>query len=166
MTFVRRHPFVTVLATIVIAALITVLVLNLSSSEKKIKERNGVEIFPAMLGAIKEGKRTVTFETFIYWSGSIGRDFADALSGRARAGVKVHVLLDWVGSTRMEAELLERMEQAGVDVRRYHPPRWYTLSKMNNRTHRKLLVIDGTVGFTGGVGIADPWLGDAQDKEH
>ncbi|WP_411282100.1 phospholipase D-like domain-containing protein [Gemmatimonas sp.] len=128
--------------------------------------RNGVAIFPAMLEAIKAGKRTITFETFIYWSGSIGRDVADALSERARAGVKVHVLLDWVGSTKMEPELLERLERAGVEVRRYHPPRWYTLSKMNNRTHRKLLVIDGTVGFTGGVGIADPWLGDAQDQEH
>ncbi len=128
--------------------------------------RNGVAIFPAMLEAIKAGKRTITFETFIYWSGSIGRDFADALSERARAGVKVHVLLDWVGSTKMEPDLLKRMEQAGVEVKRYHPPRWYTLSKMNNRTHRKLLVIDGTVGFTGGVGIADPWLGDAQDQEH
>lgn len=128
--------------------------------------RNGVAIFPAMLEAITAGKRTITFETFIYWSGSIGRDFADALSERARAGVKIHVLLDWVGSTQMDAELLEQLEQAGVDLRRYHPPRWYTVSKMNNRTHRKLLVVDGTVGFTGGVGIGDPWLGNAQDKEH
>ncbi len=128
--------------------------------------RNGVSIFPAMLAALKAAQRTITFETFIYWSGSIGCDFADALCERARAGVKVHVLLDWMGSRRIEAELLDRMEQAGVEVRRYHPPRWYTLSKMNNRTHRKLLVIDGTVGFTGGVGIADPWMGDAQDSEH
>ena len=128
--------------------------------------RNGNSIFPAMLGAVKAARRTVTFETFIYWSGSIGRDFADALSERARAGVRVHVLLDWVGSAKMKPELLDQMEEAGVEVRRYHPPRWYTLTKMNNRTHRKILVVDGTVGFTGGVGIADPWLGDAEDDEH
>lgn len=128
--------------------------------------RNGTEIFPAMLSAIAGAQQTITFETFIYWSGDIGRRMAAALSERAKAGVVVHVLLDWVGSQKMAPELLEAMADAGVVVRRYHPPRWYTLSKLNNRTHRKLLVIDGGVGFTGGVGIADEWLGNAQDQEH
>jgi cardiolipin synthase len=127
---------------------------------------NGDEIFPAMLAAIRSAKRTVCLETFIYWSGSVGREFADALSERARAGVKVHVVLDWVGSGKMDASMLEEMKDAGVEVVKYHPLRWYNVGRINNRTHRKLLVVDGAVGFTGGVGIADNWLGHAQDPDH
>src|SRR5688572_4076588 len=127
---------------------------------------NGDAIFPAMLGAIRGARRSVCFETFIYWSGSIGREFAEALAGRARAGVKVHVMLDWVGASRIDESLVERMTEAGVEVRRYHPLRWYNVGRLNNRTHRKLLIVDGVVGFTGGVGIADEWLGHAQDPEH
>jgi cardiolipin synthase len=128
--------------------------------------RNGDEIFPAMLEAIRGAKRTITFETYIYWSGRIGHEFAEALSERARAGVKVHLLLDWVGAGKMDAGDLERMEEAGVQVEKYHPLRWYALSRMNNRTHRKLLVVDGRVGFTGGVGIGDNWMGNAQGPDH
>lgn len=127
---------------------------------------NGDEIFPPMLAAIRAARRTITFETFIYWSGDIGREFAEALAERAQAGVKVHVLVDWVGSLKMDDELLDLMEDAGVELHKYHPLHWYHLARMNNRTHRKLLVVDGTVGFTGGVGIADEWLGDAQDADH
>jgi cardiolipin synthase len=127
---------------------------------------NGDQIFPAMLEAIAGARRTITFETFIYWSGDIGRRFAEALSERARAGVKVHLLLDWVGSARMEGRQLDEMREAGVQVQRYHQPHWSHLPRLNNRTHRKLLVVDGAVGFTGGVGIADQWLGHAQDEEH
>lgn len=127
---------------------------------------NGVEIFPSMLEAIRSARYTITFETFIYWSGAIGTEFADALSERARDGVKVHVLLDWMGSTKMDDTLLNEMKDAGVEIERYHPVRWYTLTKLNNRTHRKLLIVDGKVGFTGGVGIADPWTGNGGDKDH
>jgi cardiolipin synthase len=127
---------------------------------------NGDEIFGAMLAAIRSATRTITFETYIYWSGDIGKTFAQALAERARNGVGVHVLLDWVGSQKMDEELLSAMRDAGVEVRRYHPVHWYTLTKLNNRTHRKLLVIDGKVGFTGGVGIADKWTGNAQDPDH
>jgi len=127
---------------------------------------NGDEIFPGMLKAIRGARKTITFETYIYWSGSIGREFADALAERAHAGVKVHVLLDWVGSNKMDKSLLEEMNKAGVQVRKYHEPRWYQLGKLNNRTHRKLLVVDGQEGFTGGVGIADAWTGHAQDPQH
>jgi len=127
---------------------------------------NGDEIFPAMLDAIRGAERTICFETFIYWSGSIGREFAAALSERARAGVKVHVVLDWVGSGKMDASMLEEMKRAGAEVVKYHPLRWYSVGRLNNRTHRKLLIVDGRVGFTGGVGIADNWLGHAQDPEH
>jgi cardiolipin synthase len=127
---------------------------------------NGDEIFPEMLRAIRSATRTITFETYIYWSGSIGKEFADALSERARAGVRVHVLLDWLGSGKIDPSLLQEMKASGVRLRMYHPLRWYTLSRMNNRTHRKILVVDGKTGFTGGVGIADPWLGHAQDPDH
>jgi len=127
---------------------------------------NGDEIFPAMLQAIASAKKTVTFETYIYWDGEIGRKFADALSERARAGVQVDVTIDWAGSISMDEALLEQMKEAGVHVQRYRPLHWYNLGRMNNRTHRKLLVIDGTVGFTGGVGIGDEWQGHAQDPDH
>jgi cardiolipin synthase A/B len=127
---------------------------------------NGDEIFPAMLDTIRGARKTICFETFIYWSGSIGREVAEALSERARAGVKVHVMLDWVGANRIDESLVEMMTEAGVEVVRYHPLRWYNVGRLNNRTHRKLLVVDGRVGFTGGVGIADEWLGHAQDPDH
>jgi cardiolipin synthase len=127
---------------------------------------NGDEIFPAMLEAIRGAKKTVLFETFIYWSGEIGDEFAKALSERARAGVEVRVLLDWVGSIKVDRNLRQQMKDAGVEVHRFHPLRWYNLGRINNRTHRKLLIVDGCVGFTGGVGIATPWTGHAQDKDH
>ncbi len=127
---------------------------------------NGDEIFPAMLAAIRGAQATITFESYIYWSGTVGREFAEALSERARAGIKVHLLLDWLGSNKLDAAQVSMMESAGVQVRRFHEPRWYHLHRLNNRTHRKLLIVDGKVGFTGGVGIADAWAGNAQDPEH
>lgn len=122
---------------------------------------NGDQIFPAMLEAIRGARESITFETYIYWSGSIGRALSDALADRARAGVRVHVLLDWVGAGKIDARYLDLMRDAGVEVERYHPLRWYNVGRLNNRTHRKLLVVDGRIGFTGGVGIADLWLGNA-----
>ena len=127
---------------------------------------NGDEIFPSMLKAIRGAQKTINFETYIYWSGAIGKEFADALAERSRAGVQVHVLLDWVGSQKMDESQLERMKQAGVQVEKYHKPSWYQIHRLNNRTHRKLLVVDGREGFTGGVGIADEWTGHAQDPKH
>ena len=128
--------------------------------------RNGDEIFPAMLAAIRSARTSITFETYIYWSGDIGREFADALAERSRHGVKVHVLLDWVGSAKMDDQLLEGMVAAGVQIRKFHPPHWSHLGRLNNRTHRKLLVVDGRMAFTGGVGIAPLWTGHAQDPDH
>ncbi|WP_028997917.1 cardiolipin synthase [Azohydromonas australica] len=127
---------------------------------------NGDQIFPAMLEAIHGAKHSITFETFIYWKGEIGDRFAESLAERARSGVKVHVLLDWVGSIKMEDRYLQQMKDAGVEIERYHKPHWSHLARLNQRTHRKVLVIDGHVGFTGGVGIADEWQGQAQDKDH
>ena len=127
---------------------------------------NGDEIFPSMLEAIRSARKTITFETYIYWSGEIGNEFADALAERAKAGVAVHMLVDWVGSAKMDDALLQKMKESGVEIVRYRPLKWYNLGRMNNRTHRKLLVVDGKIGFTGGVGIADNWEGHAQDPEH
>ena len=127
---------------------------------------NGDQIFPAMLNAIKNAKKTINFETYIYWSGDIGQAFADALAERAKAGVEVNVLIDWVGSAKMEDSLLDAMRASGVEIRKFHKPHWYTLAKLNNRTHRKLLIVDGLVGFTGGVGIAEKWTGSGQDADH
>jgi cardiolipin synthase len=127
---------------------------------------NGDQIFAPMLAAIRGAQRTITFETYIYWSETIGSEFSEALAERARAGVKVHVLLDFIGSIKIDAQSMERMRAAGVQLQRYHKPVWWKLARMNNRTHRKLLIVDGKVGFTGGVGIADKWRGHAQDEDH
>jgi len=128
--------------------------------------RNGVQIFPAMLAAIRGAQKTINLEFYIYWDGEIGRLFAETLAERARAGVAVKVILDSVGSATMSRSLIDFMQRNGIDVEWYHPLRWYTLSRFNHRTHRKLLVVDGTIGFSGGVGIADEWLGDADARNH
>jgi len=124
---------------------------------------NGDTIFGAMLDAIRAAESTVNFETYVYWAGVIGRAFADALMERARNGVEVRVLLDWIGSQAMDRRLVAEMRQAGVRVVRFRPLHWYRLDQLNNRTHRKLLVVDGTLGFTGGVGIGDEWRGNARN---
>ena len=127
---------------------------------------NGDQIFPAMLDAIRGAQHTITFETYIYWSETIGKEFSDALIERARAGVMVHVMLDFMGSMKMDLAVIDAMKQAGVHVQRYHKPVWWKFTRLNNRTHRKLLIVDGKTGFTGGVGIADQWRGNAQDDKH
>ena len=128
--------------------------------------KNGKRFFPPMLAAIKAAKKTINLEFYIYWDGEIGRAFAEALAERARAGVHVKIILDAVGSATMSQSLIDFMRRNGVDMEWYHPIRWYTLSRANHRTHRKLLIVDGEVGFSGGVGIADDWLGDADAKNH
>lgn len=127
---------------------------------------NGDQIFPAMLKAISEAKSTITLLTYIYWSGDIGKQIAEALIERAKAGVKVHVLVDWFGSIKMDDHYLESMREEGIVIEKYRPPQLYTLAKLNIRTHRRILIVDGKIGFTGGVGIADQWLGDADSPDH
>ncbi|HXA18226.1 MAG TPA: cardiolipin synthase [Thermoanaerobaculia bacterium] len=128
--------------------------------------KNGIEFFPSMLSAIRAAKRTINLEFYIYWDGEIGRQFAEALAERARGGVEVKVILDAVGSATMSQWMINFLTRNGIDVEWYHPLRWYTISRFNHRTHRKLLIVDGRVGFSGGVGIADDWLGDADAKDH
>jgi cardiolipin synthase len=138
----------------------------LSEGNKVEVLKNGVWIFPSMMSAIRRAKKTINLEFYIYWDGQVGRMFAEALAERARAGVKVNVVLDSVGSAAMSEDLVLFMQRNGISVEWYHPLRWYTLSRVNHRTHRKLLIVDGEVGFTGGVGIADTWQGDADTKDH
>jgi cardiolipin synthase A/B len=133
---------------------------------------NGDQIFPAMLDAIRAAKHSVNLETYIYSPGRVADEFAEALAERARAGVAVHVLVDWEGALTVDRRSLQVMRDAGVQVEEYNVLAWYRLAwwwnplRINHRTHRKLLVVDGRIGFTGGAGLADPWLGDAQDPDH
>ena len=101
---------------------------------------NGDQIFPAMLEAIRGAKKTITFESYIYWSGKIGDQFTEALIERAKAGVKVHVLLDWFGSGRIDSGDLDRMRAAGVEVEKYQPLGLVRFFRFNHRDHRKLLI--------------------------
>jgi cardiolipin synthase len=127
---------------------------------------NGDQFYPAMLEAIGQARRAITFEAYIYWAGEVGRKFSEAMAAKARSGVAVKILLDAVGSPDIGGEILETLRGSGCQVRWYHPLRWYSINRVNNRTHRKSLVIDGRIGFTGGAGIADQWLGHAQDPQH
>ena len=124
--------------------------------------RNGTEIFPAMLGAIASAERSIEFETFIYWSGDIAERMCDALVDAADRGVLVRVLLDGVGSLPMPGPLLERLRDSRVELRRFRQPGLLRLRSIDQRTHRKILVCDARVAFTGGVGIAEEWEGDAR----
>ena len=141
-------------------------VLGVPATEGNLVEvlRNGNEIFPAMLGAIAEADHTIDLLTFVYWSGQIGTRFAEALSERAASGVRVRVLLDAWGAHPIDRELIGMMEGAGVRVRWFRPLHRLQMTKANHRTHRKVMVVDEAVGFTGGVGIADEWNGDARDE--
>ncbi|MEU0055526.1 phospholipase D-like domain-containing protein [Streptomyces sp. NPDC006334] len=124
--------------------------------------RNGDEIFPAMLESIRSAEHTVDMMTFVYWKGDIARQFARALSERARAGVRVRLLLDGFGSRLIEKDLLEEMGRSGVQVAWFRRPLYLSPLKQNHRCHRKVLVVDEQVAFTGGVGIAEEWCGDAR----
>jgi cardiolipin synthase A/B len=126
--------------------------------------RNGDEIFPSMLESIERAEHTIDFLTFVYWSGDVGTRFAEALSGRARAGVRVRLLLDSWGAHPIDRPLVDEMEAAGVNVQWFRPLHRFEPHKMDHRTHRKVVIVDESIGFTGGVGIADEWQGDARNE--
>ncbi|MFJ9542182.1 phosphatidylserine/phosphatidylglycerophosphate/cardiolipin synthase family protein [Streptomyces sp. NPDC101225] len=125
--------------------------------------RNGHQIFPAMLEAIRSAQHTIDMMTFVYWRGQIARDVAGALADRARAGVRVRLLLDGFGAKEIEGDLLELMDASGVEVAWFRKPVWLSPFKQNHRCHRKALVVDEHTAFTGGVGIAEEWCGDARN---
>jgi cardiolipin synthase len=126
-------------------------------------------IVPSMLQAIAAAERTITLETYILWSDDVGRQIMDALIERAQAGVKVHLLIDDLGSQQLHDSDINTMQQAGVDVVRYNRIEkvllLFNAGDVNHRTHRKLLVVDGRVGFTGGIGFAELWLADDESGE-
>jgi cardiolipin synthase len=117
---------------------------------------NGEQIYSAMLDAIREARTNITFETFVFRD-EIGATFVEELANASRRGVQVHMMLDWLGSRTMNQDLLQAARAAGCELQLYHPPSWYHLGRLNNRTHRKLLIIDGRIGFTGGVGMGREW---------
>jgi cardiolipin synthase len=127
---------------------------------------NGVAFYPRMLEAITGARYSITIEAYIYWAGKIGLVFAQSLAERARAVVKVKVLLDAVGSASIGRDILQTLQTGGCQVAWFNPIRWYTLGRFNNRTHRKSLIIDGRIAFTGGAGIADHWRGNAEGPHH
>ena len=127
---------------------------------------NGDQIFPAIMETIRSAQETLTFETYVYWRGDITEELTDAICERAQAGVEVKVLLDALGSVQMDTTQIDRMSDAGATVRRFRPIRPYTMRRLANRSHRRVLVADGKVGMTGGVGIAEEWTGDAEDSDH
>ncbi len=127
---------------------------------------NGDRIFPCLLETIRGAEKSICMTTYAWWRGDIAHDVADALVERARAGVECNVIIDAVGGMLLERAVFRRMQDAGVRVVRFRPPKPYAVMRLENRTHRKLLLVDGCIGMTGGVGIAEEWTGDAQDPDH
>jgi cardiolipin synthase len=122
---------------------------------------NGDQFFPKMLEAIESARSSVTMEQYIFWAGEVGRRFAEAFAGKAREGVAVKLLLDAIGSSTLGSEIYGILAAGGCEIAWYRPIHWYTLDRANQRDHRKSLVVDGSIAFTGGSGIADHWLGNA-----
>jgi cardiolipin synthase len=141
-------------------------------TESTVHEGNAVQvlqngaIFPAMLADIAAAEHSVHLETFVWTAGEVEKTFVDALSAKARAGVKTRVLIDSLGGAGSNADQLERLKSNGVQLATYCKPHWWNFGRFNHRTHRKLLVVDGKIGYAFGHGIADQWLGNGEDPEH
>ena len=127
---------------------------------------NGDQIFPAMLAAIRGARTTITFANFVYEDGAIAREMAEALAERCRAGVGVSVLVDAVGSSKMPKALRRMLSESGCHFARYQPVNPFALKRFNHRNHRRILVVDGRIGFTGGTGIGEKWTGDGRQEGH
>lgn len=127
---------------------------------------NGDQFYPAILEAINRAQHSIVIEAYIFWDDSIGNKLADALIAKSRAGVAVRVLVDAVGSRRMSSKLEKKLTEGGCRVARFHPLWFFAIDRVSNRTHREITVVDGRIGFTGGAGFADHWMGNAQDPDH
>jgi cardiolipin synthase len=127
---------------------------------------NGEQIYPAILSAIRSAQRTITYAQYSYEDGKIARDVAEALAERCRAGVTVHVLLDSVGTLSMPREYQELMSRDGCQVVSFRPIGPLGLGSANNRNHRRILVVDGRIGFTGGSGVSSKWMGNGRVADH
>ena len=128
--------------------------------------QNGDEIFSAMLEAIRGANSSIELVTYVYWHSKIAAQFANALCERARQGVQVRLLIDAFGGAIMSTRMVGQLEQAGVKIAWFRPFSMSSWRRFNSRNHRKILLVDGRIGFTGGVGIADQWTGDAGDSKH
>ena len=126
---------------------------------------NGDEFYPAMLDALEAAERSITMEQYIYWDGEVGRRFAEAFAEKARQGIEVKLLLDAIGSSTLGKEIFHILDAGGCQLAWFRPIHWYTLHRANRRDHRKSLIVDGRVAFTGGAGLADQWLGAAANPQ-
>ena len=139
---------------------------QLTRGNRFIVHTNGDEFFPAMLAAVRSARRRISFESYIYKSGTgMAEAFTAAFIDAAKRGVKVNLVLDAVGASSLSDADLERLRGAGCTVALFNAPTWYSIEEVNYRTHRKILVVDGEIGFTGGAGIDDQWKGDARTAE-
>ena len=123
-------------------------------------------LFPAMQADIEAARHSVHLETFVWDAGQVEQRFVELLCAKAREGVKVRVLIDAVGGSSASSKCLGRLSGGGVELSQYCRPRWWNLRRFNHRTHRKILVVDGEIGYTFGHGVADQWLGDGEDQDH
>lgn len=128
--------------------------------------QNGDEFFPLLLQDIANAKESVHIESYIWWKGDICNEIAKALAAKAKQGVEVRLLVDASGGHKMDDDLAKLMESSGVKLARFHPIRFSNLGRLNNRDHRKMMIIDGRVGFIGGYGFAKEWTGHGQDRDH
>ena len=126
---------------------------------------NGVEIFPRQIEAIRGARKSITMENFIFRSGQLSAELVPLLAAKARDGVKVHLIMDSMGCSKLKQEELAQLEDAGVRFVKYNRTEWHKLLRINHRDHRKLCIVDGRIGFTGGACLADEWLGNAETKE-
>lgn len=127
---------------------------------------NGEEIFPAKLAQIRKARRTINYAQYVFEDGKPATEIAAALAERCRAGVKVNILLDSVGALGMPAELRKELSDAGCRLVNYRPLSPFALDRMNYRNHRRILVVDGLVGVTGGSGISGKWSGNGRQEGH
>jgi cardiolipin synthase len=127
---------------------------------------NGDQIFPALLGAIRSARTSIDYAQYFWADGTVSQEIADALAERARAGVRVNVLLDGVGTLHMPAEQVDTLRGSGCHVEWFRPLARFSVRRHNNRNHRRILVVDGRVGITGGSGVSDKWTGDGRRDDH
>jgi cardiolipin synthase len=127
--------------------------------------QNGNAFWPALMGDIAAARETVHIESFIWYDGKLARQLAALLAKKAKEGVEVRVLVDASGGRQLKGEVQEMLEGAGVHVAHFHPIRFSNLGRLNNRDHRKLMIVDGRIGYIGGFCIADEWTGNADHKK-
>lgn len=152
--------------------LMTLLPSIVGLTQSSLEHGNSVEVlqngglFPAVFRDVATARESVHVEMYIWYESNIARQLAARLANTARRGVKVRVLVDAVGGKELDGETLALLEDAGVEVAHFNPIRLRNLGRVNSRDHRKIIVIDGRIGYVGGHGIADEWTGNAESKKH